>query len=125
MHTCICYDLHMKRTTINLPDDLYALLEAERKRRDVSVTAVVREALEKYLTGTPAPRRLRIAALGKSDGTRALAADVEDILAEEWGSEEGQNRLMYGTPDRPGAGARSEDVVPTSRPESSDTPASG
>ena len=43
----------MKRTTIMLPDELAALLDYERRRRDVPASAVVQEALERYLTPRP------------------------------------------------------------------------
>jgi hypothetical protein len=88
----------MKRTTLNLPNDLAALLDQERRRRDVPAATIVREALTQYFMGTGGRRQLRIAALGESDGTRSIAVEAEEILAEEWGSKEGQNRLMYGTP---------------------------
>lgn len=45
----------MKRTTIYLPDDLKARLEAEAKRRGVTEAQVIREAVDKE-TRRPRPR---------------------------------------------------------------------
>ena len=83
----------MKRTTILLPDDLAALLERERRRRDVPVSAVVREALTQYLTDGPhgedAPRFSFIGA-GHSGQTGAapLSERVEEILTREWSGDD-------------------------------------
>lgn len=98
------YGVHMKRTTVLLPDELAELLDQERVRRDVSAATIVREALAQFLLAAPVPRKLKIAALGQSDGTRSLGAEAEEILAEEWGSEAGLSRLMYGTETPPSAG---------------------
>jgi hypothetical protein len=80
----------MKRTTVVLPDDLAALLDLERRRRDVSTAVIVREALTAYLRrdGTPA-KPLPFAALGRS-GTRDTAQEAEAILAREWGHDRGR-----------------------------------
>jgi Arc/MetJ-type ribon-helix-helix transcriptional regulator len=74
----------MFRTTITLPEELAAILTREAKRRDSSVSAIVRDAVESFLglTGTK-PRRLPFAALGRS-GHRHTARDAEKILAREW-----------------------------------------
>jgi predicted transcriptional regulator len=74
----------MKRTTINLPDDLAALLDHERRVRDVSATTIVREALEQYLASAKPPRRIPFAAIGESDGRESIAANAEEILEREW-----------------------------------------
>ncbi len=74
----------MKRTTVMLPEDLAALLEMERQRRNLSTAEVIREALAAYLRGENAQRkRLRFAALGRS-GHRDTAREAESILAREW-----------------------------------------
>lgn len=74
----------MKRTTVVIPDDLATLLDLERKRRDTSAAEIVREALEAYLrAGIGEPKRLRIAALGRS-GHRDTAREAEAIIAGEW-----------------------------------------
>jgi predicted transcriptional regulator len=75
----------MTRTTIALPDDLALLLVREARRRDTSVSDVVRQALAEHLHVTRATRRLGFAAIGRS-GKRHTARDAETILAREWGS---------------------------------------
>ena len=79
-----CYDADMKRTTVVLPDDLHVLLERERRRRDVSAAAIIREALAAYLGVSDQPRRLLFAALGRS-GYHDTARRAKEILREEWG----------------------------------------
>lgn len=79
-----CYAARMKRITIVLPDELHVLLEQERRRRDVSAAAVVREALEAYLRNGNQPRRLPFAALGRS-GYHDIGRRAKEILREEWG----------------------------------------
>ena len=39
----------MKRITISLADELYAAVEREARRRAVSVSRVIREAIEEWL----------------------------------------------------------------------------
>jgi hypothetical protein len=75
----------MTRTTITLPDDVAVILAREARRRDTSVSAIVREVLTAHLglAGT-GPRRLGFAALGRS-GRRHTARDAEAILRREWG----------------------------------------
>lgn len=74
----------MKRTTVVLPDDLAALLDLERRRRDVSTATIIREALTAYLRGDGAwPTRLPFVALGRS-GFQDTAREAEAILAREW-----------------------------------------
>ncbi len=74
----------MKRTTVVLPDDLSALLERERRRRDVSAAAIIREALAAYLGANDRPKRLSFIALGRS-GFTDTSERIDDILAQEWG----------------------------------------
>ena len=74
----------MKRITVVLPDELHMLLQQERRRRDVSTAAVVREALEAYLGRNGQPRRLPFAALGRS-GYHDIGRRAKEILREEWG----------------------------------------
>jgi Arc/MetJ-type ribon-helix-helix transcriptional regulator len=75
----------MKRTTITLPDDLALMLAREARRRDTSVSHVVRQALAEHLQPTRAPHRLGFVAIGRS-GKRHTASDAEAILAREWGT---------------------------------------
>ena len=74
----------MKRITIVVPDELNALLQEERRRRDVPTAEVVRDALEAYLVKKDGPRRLSFAALGRS-GRHDISERVEEILDAEWG----------------------------------------
>ena len=74
----------MKRTTITLSDDLARVAERGARRRGVSLSALVRDALRAYLgLGGTAARRLPFAALGGS-GRRHTARGMEGILAREW-----------------------------------------
>lgn len=76
----------MKRTTISLPDDVAGAVEREARRRGSSISQVTREALAAHLgLAGDAPRTLPFAALGAS-GRRTTARDLEEILADEWGS---------------------------------------
>lgn len=85
----------MKRTTVMLPDDLAYLLDQERRSRDVSAATVIREAVAQYLVSKPQKKTLRIAALGAS-GSTDTAQRIDEILAEEWGSDAGASRIIYG-----------------------------
>lgn len=81
----LCYDESMRRTTVSLPEEVWARAEREARRRSTSVSEIVREALRDYLGLNAKDRRtLPFVALGKS-GHKHTARDVERILAEEWG----------------------------------------
>ena len=74
----------MMRITVSLPEDLATLLAREARRRETSVSDIVRRAVEAFL-GSPSERReLPFAALGRS-GRRHTARDAEKILTAEWG----------------------------------------
>jgi hypothetical protein len=79
----------MKRITFVVPDDLDSLLENERRRRDVSTSTVIREALATYLAGGEAAQRLPFVSLGRS-GYHDTARRIDDILAEEWDADRGR-----------------------------------
>ena len=94
----------MRRTTVLLEDDLAEQLEYERRRRNQSAAAIVREALTQYLAGGKStPKRLAFIGLGRS-GYRDTGRRVEEILAREWGGapETGsrQPKKRAGTPRR-------------------------
>jgi metal-responsive CopG/Arc/MetJ family transcriptional regulator len=78
----------MKRTTISLPDDLAAAIEREARREGVSVSEVVRKAVEAKLgrTNLEGKRHLPFASLGRS-GFKTTARDIDKILADEWTKE--------------------------------------
>jgi hypothetical protein len=65
-----------------LPDELAALVELERQRRDVSAAEVIRRALATYfeVDGTQ-PKRLPFIGIGASGHTDG---GIERILSEEW-----------------------------------------
>ncbi|MGH2585386.1 MAG: CopG family transcriptional regulator [Dehalococcoidia bacterium] len=73
----------MKRITIVVPDELNALLQQERRRRDVSVAEVVREAIEAYLRSNGHAKQYSIIGIGRSK-YRDTARNFEAVLAEEW-----------------------------------------
>lgn len=74
----------MKRTTVVLSDELSFLLEQERRRRDVSAAAIIREALTAYLSATMETKPLPFIALGNS-GYNDTGRRAKEILREEWG----------------------------------------
>jgi hypothetical protein len=74
----------MKRSTVVLPDDLFQMLERERRRRDVPAATILREALAAYLGMTQQPRQIPFAALGRS-GSRDTGRRAKEILREELG----------------------------------------
>jgi ribbon-helix-helix CopG family protein len=79
----------MRRTTILLHDDLADQLDYERRRRNQSTAAIVREALTEYLAGgKSSAKRLPFVGLGRS-GKRDTARQAETILTRELG---GKNR---------------------------------
>lgn len=74
----------MKRATITLTDELARLIEHEARRRGLSLSELIRQALiDQFGLATDKPRRLPFAALGRS-GHRNTARDFEEILEHEW-----------------------------------------
>lgn len=76
----------MHRLTISIPEELAASLAREARRRDVSVSAVAREALGNHLhlvISTEGRRKLPFAAIGSS-GASDVSDKIESLLAEEW-----------------------------------------
>ena len=69
---------------MSLPDDLATLLAREARRRETSVSDIVRRAVESFLGASDGRRELPFAALGRS-GRRHTARDAEKILTAEWG----------------------------------------
>ena len=72
----------MKRTTVKLPDDLDAHLRYEAVRRNTTVSALTREAIETFL-GVGARRKLLAAGAGNS-GQSDISERMEEFLREEW-----------------------------------------
>lgn len=63
-----------------LPDDLDLQLRREAARRNLTISEVAREAIERHV-GAP-PRRLRAAGAGRS-GRDDISECIEEILAAE------------------------------------------
>jgi metal-responsive CopG/Arc/MetJ family transcriptional regulator len=77
----------LKRITISLPDELDLALEREARREKVSVSQMVREAIEVRLGRTKkGERQIPFAGISRS-GNRTLSVDVDKVLAEEWTKE--------------------------------------
>ena len=71
-------------------EKLGAVLMREARRRETSVSALVRDAIGSFLGLTDTkPRRLAFAAIGRS-GRRHTSRDAEKILAAEWGRARGR-----------------------------------
>jgi predicted transcriptional regulator len=68
----------MKRTTVKLPDEIDARLRHEAARRGVTLSALVREAIEAHVGG----RTLRSFGAGRS-GRTDISERIEEILASE------------------------------------------
>ncbi len=75
---------YMKRTTIKIPDELDARLRHEAERRSMTISELTREAIEAYLGGPKARRRLLSAGAGSS-GFTDTAERIDEILAEGFG----------------------------------------
>jgi predicted transcriptional regulator len=74
----------MQRTTVSLPDDVARALAREARRRNVSASAIARDALASHLgLSAGQPRELPFAAVGRS-GQRNTARDMERLIEREW-----------------------------------------
>lgn len=71
----------MKRTTVKLPDEIDARLRHEARRRGVTLSELVREAVEAHV----GRRRLRSFGAGKS-GRTDISERIEEILRSEAGA---------------------------------------
>jgi predicted transcriptional regulator len=85
----------MRRTTILLEDDLADQLDYERRRRNSSTAAIVREALTEYLAGGKSSKRLAFVGLGRS-GKHDTARKADSILARELGGRKGRATKRRG-----------------------------
>jgi metal-responsive CopG/Arc/MetJ family transcriptional regulator len=74
----------MTRTTVTLPTELATLLAREARRRETSVSELVRRAVAAFLGASDDRHQVPFAALGRS-GRRHTARDAEKILTAEWG----------------------------------------
>ena len=71
----------MKRTTVKLPDDLDARLRYEAARRQITVSELTREAIERHL-GVGTRRKLLSVGAGNS-GQSDISERIEELLREE------------------------------------------
>jgi predicted transcriptional regulator len=69
-----------ERTTVTLPTELARRLRTQARAHERSVSAIVREALEAYLGGQPAPELPSFAGVGDS-GIGDLSERVDELLA--------------------------------------------
>jgi predicted transcriptional regulator len=61
----------MQRTTLSIPDDLLRVLRRLAANREMSMAAVIREALEEKVQNyQPRPRSLGVGASGRADTAR-------------------------------------------------------
>ena len=75
---------YVVRTTVKLDDEVDARLRHEAERRGITMSALVREAIESHLGVGGGRRRLLSAGAGSSDRTD-ISERIEEILASEWG----------------------------------------
>lgn len=69
-----------ERTTVTLPVELARRLRTQARATERPVSAIVREALEAYLGGQPAPELPSFTGVGDS-GRTDLSERVEELLA--------------------------------------------
>jgi hypothetical protein len=70
--------------TIDLPEDALARLEAEAKRRGVSIDVVIAELAEALPAGNSRPQTFSFVGLGSSTSGR-YARDTDELLADGFG----------------------------------------
>jgi metal-responsive CopG/Arc/MetJ family transcriptional regulator len=73
----------MKRTTVTLTDQQANALGEEQRRRGVSTSALIREAIDGYLENGDQAKPLWFVALGESS-YETTARDMEEIIAATW-----------------------------------------
>jgi metal-responsive CopG/Arc/MetJ family transcriptional regulator len=84
------YDEVMKRITVSLPEEAAQRLEREARRRGVSISALVREAVEGHFVASDGDaHRLPFVGAGRS-GHRHTARDAEEILEQGFGDDRGR-----------------------------------
>ena len=70
--------------TVDLPEDALARLEAEAKRRGVSIDLVIAELAEALPAQAPGPQTFSFVGLGSSTSGR-YARDTDELLADGFG----------------------------------------
>ena len=71
----------MTRTTISLTDDLAALARNEARRRGISLSAVIRDALKATLLKPPGAR---LPWQGIVSDPSIRARDIDELLSKSW-----------------------------------------
>lgn len=74
----------MHKTTLYLPSDLQRRLREHARRTGSAQAAVVREALERYLTDAPRPT---LTSLGAGDDRELAASDARAWVHARWSDE--------------------------------------
>lgn len=71
----------MKRTTVKIPDELDARLRKEAELRGTTISALVREAIERLLGVRRGRQRRRFSFIGIGDSGRSdISERIEEIL---------------------------------------------
>jgi len=82
----------MKRTTITLPDDLSDLVDSEARRRQMSVSDVIRTFIIEGLAGTAEkPRGIPFAGLFHDPGM-VTGATIDEELKQRWADDINRDR---------------------------------
>ena len=76
---------YVVRTTVKLADEVDTRLRHEAERRGITVSSLVREAIEAHLGVRPGARHLLSAGAGHS-GRSDVSERIEEILAAELGA---------------------------------------
>lgn len=74
--------MKIRRTTVSASEDTLGTLEAEARRRGVSVAAVLREAVDEKAQALRAARRPRVGVARSSDGLTAREVTAEPVADE-------------------------------------------
>jgi len=70
--------------TVELPDELLAVLRADAERRGTTIEALITELVNEYVRTVQPRRKFALAGIGASGGTR-FAADADEMLADGFG----------------------------------------
>jgi len=81
----------MKRTTITLPDDLADFVDAEARRRESSVSEVIRGFIIQGLSGPSEPREIPWAGMFH-DPEMVPAERMDEALASTWADDIDRDR---------------------------------
>jgi hypothetical protein len=82
----------MKRTTITLPDDLSDLVDSEARRRQTSVSDVIRTFILEGLAGTAEkPREIPFAGLFHDPGM-VTGDSMDEALKQHWADDLDRDR---------------------------------